>query len=63
MSLQAFLASSKEALVAALNATDDSTNDQLSAQFYDTLHDAGEIVRTDEADEKKNVLEKRQPHT
>ncbi|KAJ3453698.1 hypothetical protein MRS44_017945 [Fusarium solani] len=50
LSLQAFLlASSKEALIAALDATDDTSNDQLFAQFYDTLHDAGQTTRTDEA--------------
>ena len=39
--LQVFLlASSKEALAAALNAADDTSNDELFTQFYDTLHDA-----------------------
>lgn len=56
LSLQAFLlASSKEALIAALNAADDTSNDQLFAQFYDTLHDAGQTTRTDEADQRRRA--------
>jgi hypothetical protein len=56
LSLQAFLlASSKEALIAALDATDDTSNDQLFAQFYDTLHDAGQTTRTDEAHQRRRA--------
>ncbi|EXK76130.1 hypothetical protein FOQG_19112 [Fusarium oxysporum f. sp. raphani 54005] len=56
LSLQAFLlASSKEALIAALNATDDTSNDQLFAQFYDTLHDAGQTTRTDKAHQRRRA--------
>ncbi|RKK08309.1 hypothetical protein BFJ65_g16969 [Fusarium oxysporum f. sp. cepae] len=61
LSLQAFLlASSKEALIAALDATDDTSNDQLFAQFYDTLHDAGQTTRTDEAHQRRRASRKRQ---
>ncbi|KAK2670185.1 hypothetical protein RAB80_014322, partial [Fusarium oxysporum f. sp. vasinfectum] len=49
------LASSKEALIAALDATDDTSNDQLFAQFYDTLHDAGQTTRTDEAHQRRRA--------
>jgi len=56
LSLQAFLlASSKEALIAALDATDDTSNDQLFAQFYDTLHDAGQTTGTDEAHQRRRA--------
>ncbi|KAG7408556.1 Zinc finger BED domain-containing protein DAYSLEEPER [Fusarium oxysporum f. sp. rapae] len=56
LSLQAFLlASSKEALIAALDATDDTSNDQLFAQFYDILHDAGQTTRTDEAHQRRRA--------
>ncbi|KAI8401866.1 hypothetical protein FOFC_08452 [Fusarium oxysporum] len=56
LSLQAFLlASSKEALIAALDATDDTSNDQSFAQFYDTLHDAGHTTRTDEAHQRRRA--------
>ncbi|KAJ3454778.1 hypothetical protein MRS44_013378 [Fusarium solani] len=64
LSLQAFLlASSKEALIAALDATDDTSNDQLFAQFYDTLHDAGQTPRTDETHQRKKSFAKRQSYT
>jgi hypothetical protein len=56
LSLQAFLlASSKEALIAALDAIDDTSNDQLFAQFYDTLHDAGQTTRIDEAHQRRRA--------
>ncbi|KAG7405781.1 putative AC transposase [Fusarium oxysporum f. sp. raphani] len=56
LSLQAFLlASSKEALIAALNAADDTSNDQLFAQFYYTLHDAGQTTRTEEAHQRRRA--------
>lgn len=56
LSLQAFLlTSSKAALIAALNAVDDTSNDQLFAQFYDTLHDAGETIRTDGANQRRRA--------
>lgn len=56
LSLQVFLlASSKEALIAALDATDDTSNDQLFAQFYDTLHDAGQTTGTDEAHQRRRA--------
>jgi hypothetical protein len=56
LSLQAFLlASSKEALIAALNAVDDTSNDQLFAQFYEALHDAGETIRTDAAHQRRKA--------
>ncbi|KAG4275412.1 hypothetical protein FPRO04_14385 [Fusarium proliferatum] len=61
LSLQAFLlASSKEALIAALDATDDTSIDQLFAQFYDTLHDAGQTTRTDEAHQRRRASRKSQ---
>ncbi|WKT54434.1 hypothetical protein QSH57_005018 [Fusarium oxysporum f. sp. vasinfectum] len=45
----------KEALIAALDAADATSNDQLFARFYDTLHDAGQTTRTEEAHQRRRA--------